>query len=191
MSAIGETERTMSAISTRTVSYLPDGTALSRYLMCKALSHGDGFRAQMIAAERNWRDSPQVAQCLEDELHVKAPVAVGLTSDANWAGPLAIHGIAKEALQFIRGASILGALENKFRRVPFRTQIPRETADTGGAWVGEGLNIPVAASAFDTLSQESYKAGKLVVFSEELLHFSIQARSGRSAKPWRPVSAPS
>ena len=41
-----------------------------------------------------------------------------------FAGPLAVHGIAGEALQLLRGSSILGALESKFRRVPFRTTVP-------------------------------------------------------------------
>lgn len=38
----------------------------------------------------------------------------------------------------------------------------------GGAWVGEGLSTPVAATAYDTLTQEAYKAGKIVVLSDEL-----------------------
>ena len=57
-------------------------------MMAKAISRGDAFRAQMIA--ERWRDSPQVKACLEDELHTKAAVAVGTTSDATWAGPLAV-----------------------------------------------------------------------------------------------------
>lgn len=161
------------AVATRPLSMLPEGTALSRYLMAKALGRGDGFRAQMIAEERGWRDSPQVHQCLLDELQVKAPVAAGVTTDATFTGPLAVYGIAREALTLIRGVSILGALESKFRRVPFRTKVARETgAGTGGAWVGENLSIPLAATAYDTLSQEAYKAQMIVVLSEELLQLS-------------------
>ena len=59
---------------------------------------------------------------------------------------------------------------SKMRRVPFRTQIPRETGSgAGGAWIGEGLATPTVATAFDTLSQEVYKSGKIVVLSDELL----------------------
>ena len=159
------------SVATRPLSYLPEGTSFSRYVMAKALARGDSFRAQMHADR--WRDTPQVKACLEDELHAKAAIAAGSTTDATWAGPLAVHGIAREALTLIRGASILGALENKFRRVPFRTSVARETgAGTGGAWIGEGLATPVAATAFDTLSQEAYKAGKIVVLSQELLQLS-------------------
>jgi len=138
---------------------LPSGTALSRYLMVKALARGDTYRG-LILAER-WKDSPQVKATIEDELHTKAAVAAGTTSDATFAGPLAAHGIASEALTLIRGASILGALESKFRRVPFRTPVARETGTgTGGAWVGEGFSTPVAATAYDTRTQEAYKAHK-------------------------------
>jgi hypothetical protein len=82
------------------------------------------------------------------DLQLKAAVAPAATSDATWAGPLAAHGIAREALQLQRGASILGALEGKVRRVPFRTHVARETGTgTGGAWVAEGNSTPVVATA--------------------------------------------
>jgi HK97 family phage major capsid protein len=105
-----------------------------------------------------------------DDLLTKSAVAAGTTTDATWAGPLALYDVASEALQLLRGASIIGALERKMRRVPFRTKVARETGSgTGGAWVGQGLATPVAATAYDTLTQEAYKASKIVVLSEELL----------------------
>ena len=58
------------------------------------------------------------------------------------------------------------------RRVPFRTAVPRETGGgTGGAWVGEGLSTPLAATAYDTVTQEVYKAGKIVTLTKDLLRF--------------------
>jgi HK97 family phage major capsid protein len=150
---------------------LPAGTALSRYLMVKALANGDVYRALILSEPM--RNTPQVKATIEDELSTKAAIAAGTTTDATWAGPLASHGIAAEALTLVRGASILGALESRFRKVPFRTKVSRETGTgTGGAWVGEGLSTPVAATAYDTLSQEAYKAQKIVVLSEELLQLS-------------------
>jgi hypothetical protein len=158
----------MSDLITRPVSLLPPGTAVSRYLMVNALARDDGYRASVLAERFN--TTPQVAACLTAELQGKAAIAPGTTTDSTWASPLAAYGIASEALQLIRGASILGALEPKFRRVPFRTKVPRETGSgTGGAWVGEGLSTPAAATAYDTLSMESYKAQKIVVLSQELL----------------------
>src|SRR4030095_13681103 len=150
----------------RVVSALPPGTAFSRYLMVLGAGQGDMY-TELTLAEK-FKDSPQVHATLE--LRTKAAVAAGTTTDATWAGPLAVYGIAGEALALLRGASIIGALEGKMRRVPFRTKVPRETGSgTGGAWVGEGLATPVAATAYDTLSQEAYKAAKIVVLSEELL----------------------
>ena len=154
------------------VSALPDGTALSRYLMTLGESRGDSHKALMVA--ERWRDTPQVKATFE--LSTKAAVAPGTTSDATWAGSLAVHGIAGEALQLLRGASILGALEGRFRRVPFRTTVARETGNgAGDAWVGENLSTPVAATAFDAVSQEAYKASVIVVLSHELLRLGDPA----------------
>jgi HK97 family phage major capsid protein len=152
--------------ATRVVSALPAYTALSRYLMVLGASGGDSLQQHMLAEK--FLDSPQVKATLE--WRTKAAVAAGTTTDATWAGPLAPYGIAKELLTLLRGASILGQLENRFRRVPFRVKVARETGSgTGGAWVGHGLSTPVAATAYDTLSQEAYKAQKIVVLSNELL----------------------
>jgi HK97 family phage major capsid protein len=148
------------------VSVVPTGTAFSRYLMVKAAARGDTY-TELLLAEK-FKDSPTVHATLE--LQTKAAVAAGSTTDATWAGPLAAYGIASEALQLLRGASIIGALESRMRRVPFRTKVARETGSgTGGGWIGEGLGTPVAAAAYDTLTQEAYKAGKIVVLSDELL----------------------
>jgi hypothetical protein len=150
----------------RVVSALPTGTAFARYAMILAAARGDLYTA-LTLAER-FKDSPTVHATLE--LITKAAVAPGVTTDATWASPLAVYGIANEALQLLRGASIIGALEGKMRRVPFKTKVPRETGSgTGGGWIGQGLGTPVAVGAYDTLTQERYKAGKIVVLSEELL----------------------
>ena len=120
---------TSPTIPTRVVSALPDGTALARYCMTLGESRGDTHRALLIA--ERWRDSPTVRATIE--LITKAAVAPGTTSDATWAGPLAEHGIAGEALQLLRGSSVLGALEGRFRKVPFRTSVPRERAPARAA----------------------------------------------------------
>jgi hypothetical protein len=158
-------ERTMA--TTRVVSNLPDGTALSRYLIAKGL----GGLGQIAADAHAWRQTPQVLECLHEEfLFTKAAVPPGTTSDATNAAPLAAFGIAKEALTLLRGLSIIGALEPRMRRIPFRTKVPRETGSgTGGAWVGENLATPIAATSFDEVTQEVYKAGKIVALSKELL----------------------
>jgi HK97 family phage major capsid protein len=150
----------------RVVSALPTGTAFARFLMVKATARGDTLRELQIA--ERFKDSPTVHATLE--LITKAAVSPATTTDGTWAGPLAQYGVAGEALQLLRGASIIGALEPKMRRVPFRVKVPREIgAGTGGGWIGQGLGTPVTATAYDVLQQEAYKAGKIVVLSRELL----------------------
>jgi hypothetical protein len=162
-------------MATRVVSALPRGTALSRLVMTLAEAKGDLFRARMIA--ERFKDTPTVSAVLEhwstkDRWHSKAAIAAGTTTDATFASPLAVYGFANEYLPIERGYSIYAALRPKMRRAPFRTKMPRETgAGTGGAWVGEGLSTPVAATAFDTLSLEAYKAQKIVILSDELRVF--------------------
>lgn len=152
--------------ATRVISALPTGTAYSRYLMCLGASRGDSMRARMAA--ESLTDSPQVLATLE--LRTKALIAPATTTDATFAAPLAAFGIAAEALALERGKSIIGQLEPKFRRVPFHVKIPRETGTgTGGAWVAEGGSVPVARTAYDTLTQDAYKASIICVLTRELL----------------------
>jgi len=156
-------------LPSRVVSALPAGTGLSRFLIAKGLGRD---LLGSLEISKAWRDSPQVLATLEAELDVlgKAAVPPGTTSDATFAAPLASYGIATEVLTLLRGASILGQLEGKMRRVPPKTQVARETgAGTGGAWIGEAGSTPIAATAFDTVHVEIYKAGKIVVLSKELL----------------------
>lgn len=155
------------AYDTKPVSLLPTGTAFSRY--CMALGLGGGYLPDAVEISRQWRDTPHVTAALEG-LHTKAAVGAGTTTDVAWAGSLAGYGIASEALTLLRGASIVGALEPKMRRVPFRVKVPRETGTgTGGAWIGQGLSTPVAKTAFDNVQQEVYKCGVITVLSKELL----------------------
>ena len=100
-------------MATRVVSALPAGTAVSRYIIAKALGRGDSFTEKMVA--ERWKDTPQVAATLS--LHTKAAVPAGSTTDATWAGPLAVHGISQEALTLMRGMSILGALDSRMQKV--------------------------------------------------------------------------
>jgi HK97 family phage major capsid protein len=153
-------------VATRPVSIVPSGTSFVRY--CMVLGAGGGDLYTELALAERFKDTPQVYATFD--LRTKAAVAPGLTSDATNAGPLAVYNISQEYLPLERGAGVLGQLVPKMRRVPFRTKVPRETGSgTGGAWIGEGLGTPAAATAYDTLSQEAYKAAKIIVLSKELL----------------------
>ncbi|MDQ3349845.1 MAG: phage major capsid protein [Acidobacteriota bacterium] len=150
----------------RTISALPTGTAFSRLIMAKALAHGDALAAQVIS--EGWRDVPQVRATLE--LETKASISPGTTSDAVFAGPLAVYGVSNEAISIERAASIVGQLIPKMRRVPFRVKVSVETG-TGlsGAWVAENTPTPVSKTSYVSLSQEVYKAQVITAMSRELL----------------------
>ncbi len=148
----------------RVVSNLPPGVGLGRYLQAKCVQEQHGAMAALDVAKA-WRTTPQVLACLEAELQFKAAVAPMTTSDATAAGPLVQYGVSGEYLPLERGSSVVGQLlAAKARRVPFHTRTARETgAGTGGAWLGEGSATPVAATAFDAITQECYRASKIVV----------------------------
>ena len=140
--------------------------AFTRYVMCKSI--GDTKTGLDMAEQL--RETPQVYACLQDELETKAAVAPGTTTDATFAGPLAAYGIAGEALQLLRGASIIGQLEPKMRRVPFRVTVPKATGTgTNAAWIGQNLSTPVAATAYSSITQDLYKCGVITVLSKELV----------------------
>ena len=129
----------------RVVSALPIGTAVSRFITAKAIGGGD-YWTELQTAEQ-WRDCPQVKATLE--LHTKAAVPAGSTTDSTWAGPLSAYGVAQEAITIMRGMSILGALESKMQSVPLHVKLARETgAGITGGWVAAGGPIPVQKTDF-------------------------------------------
>jgi hypothetical protein len=129
---------------TRTVSLLPAGTRVCPLPDVQGASRATRIRGGLEAAAKPFTNTPQVYHTLASEITFqKAAIAPGLTSDATFAGPLAQYGIAAEAVELIRGASIIGAIQGRMRRVPFRVKVPRETGSgTGGTWVGENLHTP-------------------------------------------------
>ena len=102
----------------RVVSALPSGTAFTRFLMVKAAARGDVY-TELALAEK-FKDSPTVHATIE--LQTKAAVRSGMTSDATGQDRWRVYGVAAEALTLLRGASIIGALESKMRRVPFQNE---------------------------------------------------------------------
>jgi hypothetical protein len=162
--------RTLMPEPYRTVSILPQGTPLSRFITAKALGHGDRY-AELMVAER-WKDVPQVAATLRVE--TKAAVPAGSTTDATWAGPLSVHGISQDALTIMRSKpSILGQLEATMQKVPLHIKLARETgAGITGGWVTAGGAIPVQKTDFATIIEEHYKYGVIVPLSEELVTVS-------------------
>ncbi len=150
---------------------LPKGTAFTRYAIALALGKGNLMQSHEIA--KQWEgESPEVATVL------KAAVAAGNTTDANWAAPLVEYQtMASEFAELLRPMTIIGRIPN-LRRVPFNIKIPRQTAGSSASWVGEGASKPVSALAFDQITLGMTKLAGIVVLTEELVRSSSPAAEG-------------
>ena len=144
---------------------VPPGTAFFRY--CQAKAYGKGDSQREIAWATQWRDStPEVELCL------KAAVAVGNTTDATWAGPLAaLQPLANEFLALLRPATYLGKIPG-FLKVPFNVSVPSQTGGGTYSWVGEGAPKPVTKAQFGSISLLITKCAGIIVITEELARSS-------------------
>lgn len=145
-------------------SNLPKGTGFTRLAMAIAASKGSTSDALLYV--KQFTDTPEV------ELALKAAVAAGTTSDANWAAPLVNYtDLASEFIELLRPATIVGRLEG-LRRVPFNIRMAKTASGSSVGWVGQGVPKPVSAMDFDTVSMTWAKIAGIVVLTEELVRFS-------------------
>jgi len=143
----------------------PPGTSFTRYVALLAVSKGNLMQAEVLA-NNLYKDMPELG------LIMKAAVAAGTTSDTTWAGPLVQYqDMVSEFIELLRPQTILGRM-TAVRRVPFNIRIPRQTAGTSGAFVGEGAPAPVQKLDFDNILLPWAKASTIVVITAELAKFS-------------------
>jgi HK97 family phage major capsid protein/HK97 family phage prohead protease len=143
---------------------VPPGTAFVRMACAKLVCNGNVFEAAEYA--KRWNDStPEVA------LALKAAVAAGTTTDATWAGPLVNQNISNDFLELLRPATIMGKIPN-WRKVPFNTKVPSQTAGGVYGWVGEAKPKPVTKLAFSAATLDIAKAAGIIVLTEELVRLS-------------------
>ena len=143
---------------------LPKGTAFTRYAMALARSKGNLMQAAEVS--KAWGDTPEV------ETVLRAAVAAGTTTDADWAKPLVEYqNMASEFIDLLRPQTIIGRIPG-LRRVPFNIKIPRQTAGSAAQWVGEGKPKPVSELAFDQVTLGFAKLAGIVVLTDELVRFS-------------------
>ena len=145
-------------------SNLPKGTAFTHYAMALARSKGNLMQAAEIA--KGFKDTPEV------ETVLKAAVAAGTTTDADWARPLVEYQtMAGEFVELLRPETILGKLDG-FRRVPFNVRLVGQSAGSTVNWVGEASPKPVSELAFNAQQLGFAKLAGIVVVSDELVKFS-------------------
>ena len=146
---------------------VPIGTQFVRAACARMLERtgmlGSGQNAVTYAQER-WGDStPEVA------LYLKAAVAPGTATDATWASPLVNQNIAKDFIELLRPATILGKIPG-LRIVPFNTKVPSQSAGGTYGWVGESKPKPVTKLAFASTSLGYAKAAGIIVLTQRVDH---------------------
>lgn len=149
----------------------PKGTGFTRYALALARAKGNIVLAHEIAKSA-FADTPEVATIL------KAAVAAGSTTDADWALPLVEYQtLANEFIELLRPQTILGRVPN-LRNVPFNVRMPRQTGGGTYGWVGEGAPKPVGALSFDEVTLRWAKAAGIIVLTEELIRQSNPQAEG-------------
>jgi HK97 family phage major capsid protein len=153
----------LSVISVR--PNVPKGTGFTRYAMALAACKGNRLEAAEWA--KQWKDStPEV------ELILKAAIAAGNTTDATWAGPLAVkQRLTEEFIELLRPATIIGKIPG-MRKVPFNVSVAAQTLGGTYGWVGQGAPKPVTKLGFGEVTLGITKAAGIIVLTEELVRTS-------------------
>lgn len=145
---------------------VPKGAAFTRMAMAIAAGNGDSYKSLELARRKEWENTPEV------ELMVKAAIAAGTTTDATWAGPLALaQPLVDEFLELLRPKTLIGRIPG-FTKVPPNVSVPSQTGGGTYAWVGQGQAKPVTSAAFATVSVPFAKAAGIIVLTKELVKLS-------------------
>lgn len=146
-------------------SNAPAGTDFVRYTKALALSRGNPMQAVEIAKGMNFGNRVETV--------LKAAVAAGSTTSADFAALIEPQKMASEFIDLLRPATIVGKLS--LRNVPQDIRIPKATTGTAASWIGEGKAAPLTNAAFGDMEVGSHKLGAIAVFTEELLRRSEPA----------------
>lgn len=147
---------------------LPKGIAFARYLIALHQAQNNKTIAAEIA-HKYCSDTPEV------EMVLKAEVNPATTTGTAWALPLmpAAQTLYGEFLELLRPATILGQLiQYGLREVPFRVNVPAQTAGATFGWAGEKQAKPVGEEAFATVNLDFNKVAGICVMSKELMKFA-------------------
>jgi HK97 family phage major capsid protein len=155
---------------------VPKGTAFAR--MCMAMGAGKGDSYQTLEYAKQWAEStPEVEQMVKHMWQTKAAVAAGTTTDATWAGPLAVTQPLNEFLELLRPRTLLGQIPG-LRSAPFNVSVPAQTSGGTYGWVGQGAAKPVTKGDYATVTLSFAKAAGIIVLTEELVKLSSPSAEG-------------
>lgn len=149
-----------------------DGIALAQMVKCIGRAQGSYLGALQIAESAGDSLDGRVKNVL------KAAVAAGSTSNANWAGNLVGDetSVYADFIEYLRPQTILGKFGTggipSLRNVPFRTPLIGQTSGGAGYWVGEGQGKPLTKFDFSRTTLDPLKVANIAVITEELLRSS-------------------
>lgn len=158
---------------------LEKGVEYARFALCLAQAKGNVMQAHEIAKSR-FKDSPRVVNSLHaaislggaKDLHEKAAVVFGTTSDTSFVGPLVQYqDMENDFIEMLRPTSIIARM-TQLHRIPFMSRLGRQLTGVAGAFTGEGLPKPVGKQTYDTTTLGFAKAAIIVVLSDEAVRFS-------------------
>ena len=149
---------------------LPKGYEFSRYVRCMVAARFNPMHALEIA-KHHFPDQHRLQTVL------KAAVAAGTTTNADWAGSLVEYNtLASEFIEFLRPQTIIGKFGTggipALHSVPFNIRIPFQTTGGEGYWVGQGKAKPLTNVNFDTRTFPFAKVANIAVLTDELVRFS-------------------
>lgn len=156
---------------------LEKGIQFARFAGIIAAAKGNISNAMDIArdrfpAEKQLQDVLRMIGTRGSEWVSKAAVAVGTTTDSDYAAPLVNYTVmVSDFLEYLRPQTIIGRIPN-LRSVPFNVRVPRQTGGGAASWVGEGAPKPATALAFDFVELKYLKLATIAVITEELARFS-------------------
>lgn len=152
---------------------LEKGVAFARFAKCLAAAKGSRSEALEIAKAK-YPDMTKLHTIL------KAAVAAGTTTDANWAGNLVEYNLfAGDFIDYLRPQTIIGKFGQNgipgLFQVPFNIEIPRQTSGGSAYWVGQGKAKPLTKFAFDRVQLGWAKLANIAVLTDEIVRFSNPA----------------
>lgn len=156
---------------------LEKGIQFARFAGIIAAAKGNISNAMDIARDRFPGEKPmqdilRMIGTRGSEWVSKAAVAVGTTTDSDYAAPLVNYTVmVADFLEYLRPQTIIGRIPN-LRSVPFNVRVPRQTGGGAASWVGEGAPKPATALAFDFVELKYLKLATIAVITEELARFS-------------------
>lgn len=104
------------------------------------------------------------------DLFIKSAVTPMSTTGASALVPFAQHSAA--LVEMLRPLTVVGRMQDSFRRVPFNVLFPRVTAGGSVQWVGQGQVRSFSRLSLDQIQVPTSKVSGACVFTKELARSS-------------------